>query len=216
MHQHMLPLCPQHHKLPMPALWLLHLQETELLAAGFPCTDVSRAGARRGLNGEASHLPTSLLPQSLQKYRCLLSCRSESLSAGRAVLVHAQTGICGVCSAPAWCAMCSGCWRPPSGPIAASPGSSWRMYACPTHPAYLTQLLEDFAHTCHVVVWRMQCPQRVSARLLHGKERAVGCVRCMQCPEHIQSGFFKGKGKDGTTTCGRSRACWTELTGSRP
>jgi site-specific DNA-cytosine methylase len=28
------------------------LQETELLAAGFPCIDVSRAGLRRGLDGQ--------------------------------------------------------------------------------------------------------------------------------------------------------------------
>lgn len=34
----------------------MYLQGTELLVAGFPCTDVSRAGARRGLDGEASHL----------------------------------------------------------------------------------------------------------------------------------------------------------------
>jgi hypothetical protein len=29
-------------------------QETELLAAGFPCIDVSRAGLRRGLSGSVS------------------------------------------------------------------------------------------------------------------------------------------------------------------
>ena len=31
-------------------------QETELLAAGFPCVDVSRAGLRRGLEGQSTGL----------------------------------------------------------------------------------------------------------------------------------------------------------------
>lgn len=29
-----------------------HLQETELVAAGFPCIDVSRAGKREGIEGQ--------------------------------------------------------------------------------------------------------------------------------------------------------------------
>lgn len=32
------------------------LQDTELVAAGFPCIDVSRAGLRQGLNGHATSL----------------------------------------------------------------------------------------------------------------------------------------------------------------
>jgi len=34
----------------------LEMQGTELVAAGFPCTDVSRAGLRKGLQGKVSHV----------------------------------------------------------------------------------------------------------------------------------------------------------------
>ena len=33
---------------------LVVVQETEILAAGFPCIDVSRAGLRRGLDGQVN------------------------------------------------------------------------------------------------------------------------------------------------------------------
>jgi hypothetical protein len=32
--------------------WRLTVQETELLTAGFPCVDLSRAGLRKGLSGQ--------------------------------------------------------------------------------------------------------------------------------------------------------------------
>ena len=38
------------------SLLLAPLQETELLVAGFPCVDVSRAGLRRGLEGQSTGL----------------------------------------------------------------------------------------------------------------------------------------------------------------
>jgi site-specific DNA-cytosine methylase len=34
------------------------MQDTELLVAGFPCIDVSRAGLRRGLEGQVCCSPT--------------------------------------------------------------------------------------------------------------------------------------------------------------
>jgi hypothetical protein len=44
----------------------VHLQETELVAAGFPCVDVSRAGLRRGIDGQVSH-PLPNRPQLLPR-----------------------------------------------------------------------------------------------------------------------------------------------------
>lgn len=35
-----------------------YMQDTELLVAGFPCIDVSRAGLRRGLDGQVCCSPT--------------------------------------------------------------------------------------------------------------------------------------------------------------
>ena len=35
---------------------LSHVQDTELVAAGFPCIDVSRAGLKRGMTGTATSL----------------------------------------------------------------------------------------------------------------------------------------------------------------
>lgn len=40
----------------MPSLPHPAKQETELLVAGFPCVDVSRAGLRRGLEGQSTGL----------------------------------------------------------------------------------------------------------------------------------------------------------------
>lgn len=42
--------------LPAPLPSCPRPQETELLAAGFPCVDVSRAGLRRGLEGQSTGL----------------------------------------------------------------------------------------------------------------------------------------------------------------
>jgi hypothetical protein len=51
-----------------------HTQETELVAAGFPCIDVSRAGLRQGLEGPVSEEQRSRVETT--PISTLLACQS--------------------------------------------------------------------------------------------------------------------------------------------
>ena len=47
---------PDHRQREMCKSMLIRVQETELVAAGFPCIDVSRAGLKRGMGGTTTSL----------------------------------------------------------------------------------------------------------------------------------------------------------------
>lgn len=47
----MFSAAPERQSLGSKLRWLV-VQETQLVAAGFPCVDVSRAGLRRGMEGK--------------------------------------------------------------------------------------------------------------------------------------------------------------------
>ena len=73
-------------------------QETELVAAGFPCVDVSRAGLRKGLEGKVrgSRAATSCLSLTREVLRSLLHAGRLLLSWTRTVVLdrsnHAMGG----------------------------------------------------------------------------------------------------------------------------
>ena len=56
------------------------MQETELLVAGFPCIDVSRAGLRKGLEGQVSHVDKGVRHNSnTEWYACIDNLQSSGL-----------------------------------------------------------------------------------------------------------------------------------------
>ena len=83
------------------------VQETELLAAGFPCVDISRAGSRAGLDGQVP-------PQAPRLPDCA---RRVLLASSRAVTVAAQPPDEQVPYQMPWlqdCAcLCGDCWTQP-------------------------------------------------------------------------------------------------------
>ena len=70
---------------------LLDVQETELVTAGFPCIDVSRAGLKRGMGGQATSLVRHvfrLLEQALRDNRGIPWVLLENVRWARSHLSH--------------------------------------------------------------------------------------------------------------------------------
>jgi hypothetical protein len=114
-------------------------QETEMVAAGFPCVDVSRAGLRRGIDGQAS-LALACADRSWRHGQhamrvCHLDMPAWQRDRNRQQEVAAAEPLpsagcwlscCTHRRAPAWCATCFACWRTPSTTSAPCPGCSLR------------------------------------------------------------------------------------------
>lgn len=116
----------------------MHTQETELLTAGFPCIDVSRAGLRAGLQGQVC----ALLGDGVWWWKgnpiFPTSTTLHTLTPAHAIHLHTQhackhntpphtTHLHTLHRALALCLMCLGCWSVPKPTTALFLGCCLRM-----------------------------------------------------------------------------------------
>ena len=97
---------PDHTQVKMCLRALLRVQDAELVAAGFPCIDVSRAGLKRGMGGTATSLVKHvfrLLERALKDCRGVPWVLLENVS----ILVNSHL-LCTPSKALIWAICCTG------------------------------------------------------------------------------------------------------------